>query len=421
MRVVAIVAFLLGFVLAGHATRSHAGEVAAAVVAEPADGGMDDRERFGRLMRTRAVTPVHRRPHVRSRLIARIYPGAVLRLAERGRGRGCPGAWMERAGGGYICSRKLRATSEQAPAPAERDRPDILGGVEIYRVVEGGARLYRKKRHIWQGRTQIFLIRGAVLSVVETFRRFGGEFHRTREGWFAEAANTEKLPPPTPSLAVESSLGGEPPDAIAIEPRVPVVARCERERSEPLRALERWSVVELDEDAENDAPQGMLAVAGGGLVSDEHVARYREPALPEDLAEDERWIAVDLSEQLLHAREGRRTLRVVPCSTGREGNTRPGEYRVEWKRRLQTMRPRGGHLRVEDVQYVMYYERRRSIAIHAAHWHDEFGHPVSHGCVNLPLADARWLYEWSAPRSLPEDSESFPTPGNPGTRVVVFE
>jgi hypothetical protein len=45
---------------------------------------------------------------------------------------------------------------------------------------------------------------------------------------------------------------------------------------------------------------------------------------------------------------------------------------------------------------------------------------MSHGCVNLPTEDARWLYEWSLPHSMPEDSESFQSEENPGTRVVVF-
>ena len=69
----------------------------------------------------------------------------------------------------------------------------------------------------------------------------------------------------------------------------------------------------------------------------------------------------------------------------------------------------------------MYYQRRRSIAIHAAHWHDDFGTPVSHGCVNLTPDDARWLYEWALPYSRPEDSESFATARYRGTRILVFE
>jgi lipoprotein-anchoring transpeptidase ErfK/SrfK len=82
---------------------------------------------------------------------------------------------------------------------------------------------------------------------------------------------------------------------------------------------------------------------------------------------------------------------------------------------------KNGRLRIEDVQWVMYYNRKDGIAIHSAYWHDDFGKPVSHGCVNLTIPDARWLFEWSAPWVLPEDSERFPAPGQPGSTVVVFK
>ena len=37
----------------------------------------------------------------------------------------------------------------------------------------------------------------------------------------------------------------------------------------------------------------------------------------------------------------------------------------------------------------------RGYAIHGTYWHDSFGHPMSHGCVNLTEADAAWLYHWA--------------------------
>ena len=77
------------------------------------------------------------------------------------------------------------------------------------------------------------------------------------------------------------------------------------------------------------------------------------------------------------------------------------------------------HLRVEDVQWVMYYIPNRGFAIHSA-WHNDFGYPVSHGCVNLPGDDARWLYEWSAPAVADFHSETFDTPFEKGSRVIVF-
>ena len=48
---------------------------------------------------------------------------------------------------------------------------------------------------------------------------------------------------------------------------------------------------------------------------------------------------------------------------------------------------------LEDVPWILYYDESR--ALHGAYWHNRFGYPRSHGCVNLPLADAHWIYDWA--------------------------
>ena len=62
---------------------------------------------------------------------------------------------------------------------------------------------------------------------------------------------------------------------------------------------------------------------------------------------------------------------------------------------------RGPGYDTPDVPWTMYYSG--SFAIHGAYWHDNFGTPVSHGCVNLRVPEAQALYDWSSV----------------GTRVVV--
>jgi lipoprotein-anchoring transpeptidase ErfK/SrfK len=54
---------------------------------------------------------------------------------------------------------------------------------------------------------------------------------------------------------------------------------------------------------------------------------------------------------------------------------------------------RGRNYNVPNVPYVMYYSG--GYALHGAYWHNRFGTPVSHGCVNLRTASARWLYNWA--------------------------
>jgi lipoprotein-anchoring transpeptidase ErfK/SrfK len=55
----------------------------------------------------------------------------------------------------------------------------------------------------------------------------------------------------------------------------------------------------------------------------------------------------------------------------------------------------GDEYDLRDVPYVQYFSE--NYAFHAAYWHDAFGSPKSHGCINLSPSDARWLFHWTDP------------------------
>ena len=106
----------------------------------------------------------------------------------------------------------------------------------------------------------------------------------------------------------------------------------------------------------------------------------------------ERWIDVDLSQQRLVAYEGDTPVYWVTVSTGLPGTpTVTGQYRVYVKYPAQTMTGPGYYL--PDVPYVMYFYL--GYGIHGTYWHNNFGQPMSHGCVNTPTPDAQWLYNWA--------------------------
>ena len=73
-----------------------------------------------------------------------------------------------------------------------------------------------------------------------------------------------------------------------------------------------------------------------------------------------------------------------------------GYYSVLAKFDAQTMEGTisGDYYRVEDVPYVMYFDNLGN-AIHGTYWHNNFGWPMSHGCVNLPMDIAAFMYEWA--------------------------
>jgi lipoprotein-anchoring transpeptidase ErfK/SrfK len=107
---------------------------------------------------------------------------------------------------------------------------------------------------------------------------------------------------------------------------------------------------------------------------------------------EERWIEVNLSTQRLTAWEGAKPVYAVIISTGKKNTpTIPGMFTIQSKRRIDRMK--GEDYDIDDVPYAQYYSG--GYAIHGAYWHKKFGTPISHGCINLAVDHAKWLFNWS--------------------------
>jgi lipoprotein-anchoring transpeptidase ErfK/SrfK len=108
---------------------------------------------------------------------------------------------------------------------------------------------------------------------------------------------------------------------------------------------------------------------------------------------DERWIDVNLTQQQIYAYEGDTLVNTFIVSTGLPGTpTVTGEYRIYAKVPLQDMSGPGYYLR--DVPWVMFFYE--DYGFHGTYWHNNFGTPMSRGCVNLSVEDAAWLYDWAS-------------------------
>jgi LysM repeat protein len=114
---------------------------------------------------------------------------------------------------------------------------------------------------------------------------------------------------------------------------------------------------------------------------------------PANAPTEGRWIDVNLSSQTLTAYEGSTPVYSAVVSTGRANTpTVVGQFRIWTKLRYDDMAGPGYYLR--DVPYVMYFYR--GYGLHGTYWHDNFGTPMSHGCVNLRNSDAAWLFNWAS-------------------------
>ncbi len=125
-------------------------------------------------------------------------------------------------------------------------------------------------------------------------------------------------------------------------------------------------------------------------ASDGQAAAYSPAPPPASGAAKE--IVVDLSDQRVYAYENGQLVRTTLVSTGLYNTpTVQGNYRIYVKYPSQTMSGPGYYL--PGVPYVMYFYQGYSL--HGTYWHNNFGQPMSHGCVNLPTPEAEWFYNWA--------------------------
>jgi lipoprotein-anchoring transpeptidase ErfK/SrfK len=104
------------------------------------------------------------------------------------------------------------------------------------------------------------------------------------------------------------------------------------------------------------------------------------------------WIDVNLTQQMVYAYEGDTIVNSFLVSTGAAPRlTVTGSYAI-YERHVKANMWGPGYF-LPDVPYTMYFYK--GFALHGTYWHSNFGTPMSHGCVNLSIPDAEWLYYWA--------------------------
>lgn len=120
-----------------------------------------------------------------------------------------------------------------------------------------------------------------------------------------------------------------------------------------------------------------------------------QPVLGATTNKGEKHIYVDLSSQTLYAYQGTTLFFKTLVSTGKWNKTPTGNFHI-WEKLIST-RMAGGEgddaYDLPNVPYVMYFHN--DFGLHGAYWHDNFGHPMSHGCVNMRTVDAKTVYDWA--------------------------
>ena len=132
------------------------------------------------------------------------------------------------------------------------------------------------------------------------------------------------------------------------------------------------------------------------IIIDTPTSQYVEPVAAQGSypakGNGARWIDVNLSEQRVYAYEGDVIVNSFIVSTGTARTpTVTGKFKIWIKLKSTTMSGPGYYL--TNVPYAMYFYK--GYGLHGTYWHNNFGTPMSHGCVNLTTADAGWLYNWA--------------------------
>lgn len=154
--------------------------------------------------------------------------------------------------------------------------------------------------------------------------------------------------------------------------------------------------------------QGTMMVEardGRWLKSDDLKTAKKPSKLPWYATGARRWIQVSITGQTLVLWEGNRPVYATLVSTGRDGlgdpkttlSTPQGVFKIYEKHVTRTMDSSvaDNEFELRDVPWVQYF--KGGYAIHAAYWHDDFGRPRSHGCINLAPIDARYVFLWTSP------------------------
>ncbi len=188
------------------------------------------------------------------------------------------------------------------------------------------------------------------------------------------------------SSAFEAPQSNSPLDAAPTATDVPTVTET------PTSIPTEEPTLQESLPAATETPGSMVMEVVNDTPTSESAAPV--PAAPEYASGNgERWIDVDLTNQAVYAYEGDTVVNSFIVSTGTWLTpTVTGQYKIYVKIRSGSMHGPGYFL--PDVPYIMYFYK--GYGLHGTYWHNNFGTPMSHGCVNLRTDEAGWLFNWAS-------------------------
>lgn len=300
-------------------------------------------------------------------------------------GPGCE-RWVQITPRGWVCDRYLEPTSKAA---AGVELPKLKEGELVpgtfARVTKDGADAFKSVTDAEKAKPSRHLVPGIKVRKADVEVVDGKLFWKTTEGELIEYGRLALLEP-------SRFVGVDLRDEGARKLPFAWVRKPKGDATAPLRPRTIVAVRDVSEG-------GKTVVTDKGTFARGQLHLALPTAPPPTTLDDEKWFDVDLDEQVVVAYEGTRPVYATLISSGsKKWPTPAGIYRV-WIKFAET--DMNGQMGDEDpysvatVPWTMFFAK--DLAFHTAYWHDAFGEPRSHGCLNLSPRDARALYFWASP------------------------
>ena len=361
-------------------------------------------------------TYVRRSATSRSKHLGVVRRGA--RMATRGlvTGPGCSLGWYRLVRGGFVCAGEIGVTSQKPGGPRH---PVVVGKRLLpYRYVavrEDGSGEYLEPE---DAASDYFLRQLAPRNAITVSgrTRYDGEwFYKTTRGTYVPATEVVRI---RASRFAGQKLGGKwrLPLVFVLRKRVRIYRKPGRPGRARVKRFERFSVVET----KRRWRRTYYRIGKDRWLRDRDVRLSARAPLPEGLGASERWIDIDVREQVLTAYEGKKPVFTTLVSTGRRARTPLGSHRVWAKIAATDMRSRPrdtSHYQLWNVPWTVFF--KGAYALHGTYWHRRFGYRKSSGCVNLSPRDARTLFGFIGPKLRPGWWAVLPQRKKDGTLVRV--
>jgi hypothetical protein len=413
-----------------------------------------------RVFARRFVAPIRDAPSSDATQIGYLRAGALLHstTTEPHGYEGCDGGWYELDTGGYVCDERdvivfsgdrlpeLRARQPDRDAVMPYEYVTVRRKTPLYKRIPQEEEIYEvppdpeptdetdsavgpaEPADIDNPLVARILRPGFYVSLDRSFERDGRTYWRTQQNGFVDERALRRKPWSEFRGQVLDGQRWTLPVAVTRVEDARVYRQNERGKLRATRQTlgrRTWLPVRARRRIGGKA---YVVIDEERLVAEMDALIIEPSAPPSEVAPTDRWIEVDLSNQVVVAYDGLKPRYVTLASTGRARTPGPefnyltprGLFRIRGKHLTSTMdndEPGEPPYSLEDVPYVMYF--RGAYAFHSAFWHDRFGRPRSHGCINLAPTDAKWLYNWSGPDLPATWHGGSATEDNPGTWVWI--